>query len=46
MLNMKCIHFDIQHSIFVIQYFYLFLLLRHSDGGAAQLKIIVVNILS
>jgi hypothetical protein len=53
MLNMKCIDFDIQHSTrlrqgsvgqaFNIQYF---LVLRHSDGGATQLKIVVVNILS
>jgi hypothetical protein len=43
MSNMKGIHFDIQNSIFNIQYF---LVLRHSDGVAAELKIIVVNILS
>jgi hypothetical protein len=35
----------LQHSTFNIQYL-IFLVLRHSDGGAAQLKIVVVNILA
>jgi hypothetical protein len=47
---MKCIHFYIRHSTrlrqgFVGQVFNILLVLRHSDGGAAQLKIVVVNIL-
>ena len=52
MLNVTCLHFYIQHStrlrqgyvgqVFSIRYF---LVLRHSVGSAAQLKIVVVNIL-
>lgn len=44
MLNVKCIDFDIQHLIFKIQY--CLLVLRHSYGVTAQLKIVVVDILS